>query len=217
MSDLKFTPDLIQCQVTHVDVSGQQVMVWAQTDTQSALRLEQLMDAHFKAMFDKYFTGGGDSVTQTDPQEGKYYVYCDKSNRNFYRVLVKTVDTTAANQSLIVFVDFGYAEVVANDRLMVYEPLFVDCHPLAEPFVLGGVCPPKNQSKGWDQMKVKQCLKRFLNAVLWFAIYGSSPALDVAFGHLSRKMAKIYDNNRQEIVAKTLYNEYFNETDDPYD
>ncbi|CAG2122132.1 unnamed protein product, partial [Medioppia subpectinata] len=161
-------------------------------------------------MFDKYFTGGGDSVTQTDPQEGKYYVYCDKSNRNFYRVLVKTVDTTAANQSLIVFVDFGYAEVVANDRLMVYEPLFVDCRPLAEPFILGGVCPPKNQPKGWDQMKVKQCLKRYLNAVLWFAIYGSAPALDVAFGHLSRKVAKVYDNNRQEILAKTLYNEYYN-------
>ena len=70
----------------------------------------------------------------------------DKSRYDFYRVLVKAI-VPELNQALVSFIDFGYEESVAIDCLFVFTPMFVDCLPLAQRFVLSDI-RPKDEEKG---------------------------------------------------------------------
>ncbi|CAG2162453.1 unnamed protein product [Oppiella nova] len=199
MSDLKLSPDVVQGCLTHVDATDDQVVVWAQMDMAAVVKQEMKMSLHYQFMFDKYYRPSmHPTITQLVPLTGKYYIFGDKSNHNFYRVLIKRVDPMA-RQSVVSFIDFGYEESVHNSCLMVYEDLF-DSKPLAEPFVLHGI-QPKDPQRGWNREKVKQCLDQFCSSVFWFTICEM----------MSQRVVKVYDNNRHEILVNTLKDEYFDD------
>ncbi|XP_054156729.1 uncharacterized protein LOC128955114 [Oppia nitens] len=192
MSDLRLGPDWRQCFITHVEVTDKCITFSAQSDRNLVNRFDQILDRHFQGMFNVCYAMAGDRQLP-DFHVGKYYMFCDKYNHNFYRVLLDAYDYPTKGQSMVTFIDFGYSESVPNEWLFVYAELFCDYPPLAQSYSLASV-RPKDVIKGFNKHRITQCLQQFVRSVLTFAIYG--------YG--DKRLTKIYDNFREQVVIKAL-------------